>query len=192
MPFLFPLLKIAKDLGVDGLAAPRIAEILTEKFRIKTHRTHVSEQLSAATKLVDREKEGRGFTYRIMGAGEKLLEEFGGGESPEATAKTPKGTSPKRRKRRARGASKPETAQKKKSKSTPRGRPGPKAAVKILIDAGFFSQARTMGDIQKRLKDKSGYVYKSTDLSPALGRLLRDGQLDRDRNENGQYEYQQS
>lgn len=186
------ILQIAKDLGVDGLAAPRIAEILTEKFRIKTHRTHVSEQLSAATKLVDREKEGRGFTYRIMGAGEALLAEFSEGGVAEAAATAHKGTSRKPKKRRAGKAPKPKAESTKKQKSTGRGRPGPKAAIKMLIAAGFFSEARTMGDIQKRLKDKSGYVYKPTDLSPALGRLLRDGELDRDRNEDGKYEYQQS
>lgn len=178
------ILKIAKDLGVDGLAAPRIAEILTDKFRIKTRRTHVSEQLSGATKLVDREKDGLGFTYRIMGAGERSLAEFTDGNDDREGA-------PKPRKRSRRKTPKANTESKAKQKGS-RGRPGPKAAVTMLIDQGFFSQARTMSDIQSRLKDKSGYVYKSTDLSPALGRILRDGRLDRDRNENGQYEYQQS
>jgi hypothetical protein len=64
--------------------------------------------------------------------------------------------------------------------------------IESLIQAGFFKDPKTISNIQDHLKTKVGHFYKPTDLSPALTRLLRDGQLDRDRNESGKYEYQQS
>lgn len=186
------VLLIAKDFGVDGLSPPRIAEILTQKFRVKTARTHVSQQLSAATKLVDREKVGRGFNYRIMGAGEKHLEEFKSGTEESSTgSKIQK--SPRRKAPRKRSDSKePKSSEKPKSQRSTGSRPGPKAAVQMLIDAEFFKSPKTIGDIQDHLRIKHGLQFKPTDLSPGMTRLLRDGKLDRDRNESGKYEYQQS
>ncbi len=188
------ILLIARDLGVDGLSPPRIAEILTEKFRVKTRRQHVSAHLSAATKFVDRHKEGRGFTYRIMGAGEKYLEDFKSGTQQSSPAKDSKKTSRKSAQapRRRSGSKKTKTKKTEKPKRGARGRPGPKAVIENLIQAGFFKDPKTISDIQDHLQMKLGHSYKPTDLSPALTRLLRDSQLDRNRNENGKYEYQQS
>jgi len=188
------ILLVAKDLGVDGLSPPRIAEILTEKFRVKTRREHVSTRLSEATKLVDRRKEGRGFTYRIMGAGEKHLEDFNSGEKQSPAGKKSQKASRKRAPapRKRSNSKKSSPAKAKKPRQGGRSRPGPKAVIENLIQAGFFKNAKTISDIQDHLQMKLGHLYKPTDLSPALTRLLRDGQLDRDRNESGKYEYQQS
>jgi hypothetical protein len=186
------ILLIAKNLGIDGLSPPRIAEILTDKFRVKTRRQHVGAHLSSATKFVDRHKEGRGFSYRIMGAGEKHLEDFNGRGGQSSTGASSRKAPPKRapRKRAPSKESKPKGDD--KPKRGTRSRPGPKAVIESLIQAGFFKDPKTISNIQDHLKTKVGHFYKPTDLSPALTRLLRDGQLDRDRNESGKYEYQQS
>ena len=186
------ILLIAKDLGSDGLSPPRIAEILTEKFRVKTRRQHVSTHLSSATKFVDRRKEGRAFTYRIMGAGEKHLEEFDSGSSRSVANANSQKVSRKRAPRRGASSKESKPTSTEKPKRGPRSRPGPKAMIENLIQAGFFKNPQTISNIQDHLKMKVGHFYKPTDLSPALTRLLRDGQLDRDRNESGKYEYQQS
>jgi hypothetical protein len=184
------VLRIAKELGTDGLPAPKIAEILTDNFRVKTLRQHVNQQLDKATKLVAREKVGRSVTYKIMGVGEKHLDDpvDSAQSNPRRARKAKRPT--KLRKAPTRKAKWSGTNSAKTSKRSG-GRPGPKAAVQSLIDAGFFKEPRTIGDIQSRLQTKVGHVYKPGDLSPTLGRLLRDGALDRDRNESHQYEYKQ-
>jgi len=68
-------------------------------------------------------------------------------------------------------------------------RPGPTQATEALIDSGFFKTGRTLGDIRVELRDTRGLSYKSSDLSPIMTRLLRDGKLTRKRNSDSQYEY---
>jgi hypothetical protein len=58
-----------------------------------------------------------------------------------------------------------------------------------LIDEGFFSQARTINEAQEQLRHKRGVRFSLQELSPAFVRLLREGRLDRERNDSGQYEY---
>lgn len=76
--------------------------------------------------------------------------------------------------------------------SSPRtnsNRPGPKRMLEDLIGQGFFDQPRKIGDILEHIQQKRGYRYKPTDLSPALARLLREERLDRERDDEGQYQY---
>ena len=58
-----------------------------------------------------------------------------------------------------------------------------------LITEGFFNKPQTMTATQEYLRHKKGLTFKVSDLSPTFVRLLREGLLDRDRNEAGQYEY---
>lgn len=67
---------------------------------------------------------------------------------------------------------------------------GPKAAIRELIESSnFFETARTITDIQKHLSTKRALRFEQLDLSPPLGALVREGILDRDKNENNVYEY---
>jgi hypothetical protein len=74
------VLDISKsELGVDGLTAPEISRICTEKLR-KTeavHRSTVSSTLRDAGTMVDRieNPRGRGYAYRLNPVGEKYLKE---------------------------------------------------------------------------------------------------------------------
>jgi hypothetical protein len=76
-----------------------------------------------------------------------------------------------------------------KQRSGKAGRPGPKAAVEGLLSAGYFSKAKTIGEVQTELRDHRGHAYKLVELSPALVRLIRSEQLRRKKNQDGQYEY---
>lgn len=69
------------------------------------------------------------------------------------------------------------------------GRPGPKAALLELKTKGYFGTKRTINDIREHLEKKRGHKFTLQDLSPALLSLVRDGELDRDKNAEGQYEY---
>jgi hypothetical protein len=67
---------------------------------------------------------------------------------------------------------------------------GPMPLIEELIAQHFFDTPKTLKEVQQRLKDKRGYDVKVTTLSPTFTRLLRRGALDRERDENGTYEYQ--
>jgi hypothetical protein len=60
-----------REAGVDGMTAPEIAQVLTEKFRHRTSRQSVQSALDAAGNMVDRHKPGSGAAlYRVMKPGE--------------------------------------------------------------------------------------------------------------------------
>ena len=70
-------------------------------------------------------------------------------------------------------------------------RVGPKAAIAGLISAGYFKERRLIADVREHLKHKTGTDYKPEELSISLVRLMREKQLDRDQNADGQYEYRE-
>jgi hypothetical protein len=185
------VVRVAKnDLNIDGLTAPEVAAVLTDQFRVATKRQHVARALDDATRFVERKKVGqRRVIYRIMGPGEDHLDAPGEGQA-EATRRTSRR---RRGSRKAVGPTKSKTTKKAATRGTgtkrTSGRKGPKAAIQVLLDSGYFTEPRTIGQIQNRLEVKLGHTYKLEDLSPSLGRLLREGKLDREKNEQGQYEY---
>lgn len=65
----------------------------------------------------------------------------------------------------------------------------PTTAIRELIDVGFFSEPRTLTDVQRHLKDKQGRQVPVTTLSPVFTRLLRENAIDRTRRDDGTYEY---
>ena len=54
-----------------------------------------------------------------------------------------------------------------------------------LLDTGFFNEPQTIGEVQRHLETKRGHSYKTKERSTPLVRLLRDGRLDREKNEEG-------
>jgi hypothetical protein len=191
------ILRIAsEEYGIDGMSAPQIAKVLTEKFRLRVTRQAIGQALDAAGNYVDRVSGKRGAVYRLMQPGEDYL--AAGGTSADHSGTSPRRTSTRRRgqKRAVHKGQKREPSGNAASTSTSTNTParrrsgrGPKALVEELIDEGFFSEPRSIGDIQDRLRHKKGVQLKPTDLSPALVRLLREDKLDRERNESNQYEY---
>jgi len=66
----------------------------------------------------------------------------------------------------------------------------PQSTLTDLATTGFFSQPRTISDIVDHCREKLVLTFRTSDLSPALGRLVRNNTLDRAKNAEGQYEYQ--
>lgn len=187
------LLRLAsRDFDIDGLTAPEIAKVLTEKFRQRTTRQAVTQALTAAHTMADTGRRGRTTVYRIMQPGEDYLD--AGGSKSQTTERS---AGPARRTRRrqpksaGRSTTKSPSKPKKVTKVQTHGgrRRGPKTVLGELIDDGFFAEPRTIGDAQEQLRHKKGVRFTLQDLSPAFVRLLREGRLDRDRNASGQYEY---
>lgn len=179
----------ASDFDIDGLTAPAIARVLTDKFRLRTSRQAVTQALGSAHTMVDTVKRGRTTTYRIMQLGEDHLDSRdSGGEDAEVSRPTSPSQRARRRGGRSRAKKKADSGSSQKQ-SKPTRRKGPKTAVAELIDEDFFGEARTINQTQEQLRHKKGVRFTLQELSPAFVRLLRDGRLDRDRNASGQYEY---
>ncbi|TAK75916.1 MAG: hypothetical protein EPO16_08120 [Dehalococcoidia bacterium] len=195
------ILRIAETYGIDGgLTPPQIARVLRDKFRVPTDRTSVSTALSAAPQ-VDRRPAKSGYTYTLTAAGEAYLTvPREGGAKPETTSRrkrraTPKASTPadtlSAKTRVVRKAAKPSTGTKsKRNASATNGRLGPKAFLEKLINDGFFKSPKMAGDVIRHASAKLGYSYSVNELAPTFLRLLREGALDRRRNEESkQYEY---
>jgi hypothetical protein len=92
------VLRVAKrDFDIDGLTAPEIAKVLTDKFRQRTSRQAVAQALGVAHTMVDTRTRGRTTVYRIMQEGEDHLDRGGDQEHAGETA------APTRRRRRKPG-----------------------------------------------------------------------------------------
>jgi hypothetical protein len=186
------LLRIAEgEHGIDGMTAPQIAKVLTDKFRRRVSRQAINQALDAAGDYVDRTPTSNGVVYRLMQPGEDYLDAGGAEAQGEKSATRKTAWRSGRRRAAPKKADKPETstAGTSASKTRKRSGRGPKPLIEELIAEGFFSEPRAMGAIQERLRHKKGAVFKPTDLSPTLVRLLRQNKLDRERNESNQYEY---
>jgi hypothetical protein len=68
---------------------------------------------------------------------------------------------------------------------------GPKSAIVWLIESGFFSTGKTGPAVQDHLRKKRGYDLGTAQLRLAMLRLVREGVLEREENQDGQYEYKQ-
>jgi hypothetical protein len=79
----------------------------------------------------------------------------------------------------ARGASRPRRTE----------RRGPKHSVEQLIEDGFFTEPRTIRDVQRRIGDHYGHRFTQQELSPALVRLVRGQRLQRSRSADDQFRY---
>jgi hypothetical protein len=171
------------------------------------------------TQQVRRGSRGRSvLAYRIMSPGTNFLDAGGTSVEPESTRPTrrrnsggkrrPVSTKRKAGAKRNLGATRRKVADRRQptgeasgsssgqtrsarssSPSPTRTRRGPKTALGELIVEGFFDEPRTIGDAKDRLRHKKGLTFTLQDLSPSLVRLLREGSLDREQNEAGQYEY---
>jgi hypothetical protein len=190
------LLHVAEEeLGIEGLTGPQIAQVLTTKFKWKVSRQAITQALDKAGKMVDSKAGPGARVYIVMDAGIKYLdsdpEERRTASAPPSrrsrTTRRPTKSGPAKAAESDSGAEPDKGSQMKARRSS--SRPGPTQATEALIDSGFFKTGRTLGDIRVELRDTRGLSYRSSDLSPIMTRLLRDGKLTRRRNDDSQYEY---
>lgn len=71
------VLTIAREMAIDTLTPNEITRFLKEKIRTSVKRENISLALGRGTRFVDRypDEHAGGYRYKIMVAGEKLLEE---------------------------------------------------------------------------------------------------------------------
>jgi hypothetical protein len=77
---------------------------------------------------------------------------------------------------------------KKRAPAKPRGN-GPAPTLQLLIERGFFSQKRTIGDVVEYCKNSLARTIPMNQLSTPLARLVRDEKLTRSKNAENQFEY---
>lgn len=187
------LLRIVRDdFGIDGLTAPQIARILSEKFRLPTSPQSVRTAFDRAHGIVDRVPGPDGaFRHRVTAHGEAYLADSDTGTTKPSARTRPRGGH--RRKVKVQTDSEIGSSPSKRAGSPPKrteSRPGPKGMIEKLISDGFFEEGKTIGQVKDHLKKQYGYQYSPNQLSPSLVRLLRDGVLQRStREDDGQYEY---
>jgi hypothetical protein len=68
-------------------------------------------------------------------------------------------------------------------------RPGPKAALDVLLGEKYFETKRTQSEIQRFLRESKGYEYSQNELSISLLRVVRKGMLKREKDGEGHYLY---
>jgi hypothetical protein len=72
-------------------------------------------------------------------------------------------------------------------KSVRRSSDGATALITGLAEGSFFTERKTVGQIREQLSRK-GHSFSTSELTPALARLTRDGVLERDK-QNNQWVY---
>jgi hypothetical protein len=184
------LLRIARDeFEIDGLGAPEIARVLTEKFRLRASRQAVQQALDTARTYVDKVTTNGRKTYRIMHPGERYLDSMDSQDRSADSKRLSKGSKRKTSKQFKKNATADEPTAKTPKKKRSSGRPGPRAALNQLLNDGYFDGARRIAEIQQHLAHSRAQKYKVSELSPTLVRMIRDQVLDRNRAGDGQYEY---
>lgn len=181
---LYLLELVKNDYQIDGLGPTDIARILTDKFRLRTTRQAVTQALDSAGNKVDRVSvRGSHPYYRIMHKGEEYLNKKEFEADAEINNESNKKISPKTT------STLKNTNSKSRIKSGNKKKLGSKKIMTDLITEGFFDNPKKIKDIQEYIDHKLGYSFDVTSLSPNLTRLLREGKLDRDKTNDGQYEY---
>lgn len=66
---------------------------------------------------------------------------------------------------------------------------GPKRMLDTLLEDGWFDNPRTLSDVAARMKDRWARDVKVTSISPYFSAMTRSGELERQKNEKGVYEY---
>jgi hypothetical protein len=70
-------------------------------------------------------------------------------------------------------------------------RVGPKTAILSLIESGFFVESKSGPAVQEYLCKKRGFDLDTPQLRMTMLRLVREGTLEREENQDGQFEYKQ-
>lgn len=187
------VLRAAAARDVDALTAADIATVLTVKFREATTAPAVRMALDRNTQYTDRRPSGSQFQYSLMAPGQEYLDalpKMSSGNTPSARRPKPRGRPPKKADPSAKATPAREAPQRKAAPAAKRsGRPGPMAAMLSLIAEGYFATPRTMSAFLKHLQERRALVYKPTDMTAPLQRLVRTDALTREKNAEGQYEY---
>lgn len=111
-------------------------------------------------------------------------------DPPAAATEKPKRKARVKRKASASAASKGSAEPTGESKATRKTSSfGPGTVLKKLYDDGFFSKAKTISDICQHADANLARKIKPNEISGKLARMVRNGELAREKNSENQYAY---
>ena len=117
---------------------------------------------------------------------------FSAGEQKAEEQLTEKRKPVQKRRRSTKAASNPtDTADDNTKKRRSTGA-GAVATLGSIYDAGFFSKPRAIKDILDHCETNLARKIKANEISGKLGRMVRNGELTRAKNSDGQYEYKKA
>lgn len=156
----------AERLGMESVTAEDVAEILQDRFGIKTPADMVASALNATGTVARTANFGGRTIYRILTTSSRgsARQKARNLEPAEKRAKKP---APKRRLKR--GSSPGEIAQ-------------------DLLALGFFATAKTTADVLLYV-EKQGLELTARQITPVLMRLMRGGELTGKKTRDGRYAY---
>ena len=85
-----------------------------------------------------------------------------------------------------------ENVNREKKKSNRKSSSGPAPVLEELIKEDYFKIPKTLADIIEHSVSKKARNFKPNELSTPLARFVRSGKLKRDKNKDGQYQYQKA
>lgn len=106
-----------------------------------------------------------------------------------ATSSSPTSGATRRKRSQSHRARKPATSRNRKAAAGRASRPGARAAIRKLIQTDFFKAPRVIGDMQRHLETTQALKFSQQNISPELVALVRKGELAREKNAQGVYEY---
>ena len=93
----------------------------------------------------------------------------------------------RQRRRQSKGAKPVEANKSQKSRSS--SGTGAVSTLVSVYGTNFFTKSRTIGDILEHCETNLARKIKANEISGKLGRMVRNGELKRTKNADGQYEY---
>lgn len=144
----------------------------------------VKEQLTELAEVINR--------FKSEAVQLRLLEMLLGKAQPAALAvQHEERIATSRRRVRRKPESRTETAENEQTKKKRTGSAGTGAVATLAktYQEGFFSQPRTIGDICAYCETSHARRIKPNEISGKLGRMVREHQLSRNKNSEGQYVY---
>ncbi len=123
----------------------------------------------------------------------RVIELVFGMQDEEEVGPSPADEKPARKKRTPKkkaGVKKEGSPQKARKKATTAK--GPAVILSELAGTDFFESPRAISEIVEYCETNYARRLKSNQFSPKLGRMVRDGELTREKNANGQYEYKKA
>ena len=121
----------------------------------------------------------------------RIIEIIFGLETEDDSAKDESDTPPTPKRKTAKRKSTKKTSKKEYSKKSGKAASGQGAVAMLikLVEEGFFSKPKSIGDIIEHCDHNLARKFKPNEFSGKLGRLVRDGDLKRSKNAENQYEY---
>lgn len=148
---------------------------------------HVKKQLKELAAVIN-EFKSEAVQMRVV----ELLFQQMGFEPANTGESGDKGDKVRKKKNKSAGPSPKSKEKKTRAKRVSKGgRPGPGTILNTLIEKEFFKKPRVVQDIINHCKSKTGYTYKTSELSVGLIRAIRKQSLKRSKNDQKQWEYYQ-